>query len=397
MTRAPMSERRTAMIGALLTTIGPISMAIYTPAMPQLVHAFATTESAIKMSLSLYFAGFACAQLLAGVISDAVGRRRATIGFLAIYLVGSLIAAFAPTIEWLLAARLIQGIGASVGITASRAIVRDQFSGSEAARILNMIGIILAIGPAVGPTIGGLALALSGWQAVFAVMVTLGVATAVIIVLFMPETSKPDLKYLRPRHITGAYARLLGDTRVLLPAIILGGTIGSLYAQSTMLPFILINRVGLTPAQFGLGMLMQSVSFFLGSVALRMLSKRLGPAGAVRTGFALVATGGLMIALSVTLVEPSFLSIMTPVGLCAAGFAFLSPQITTGGLAPHPEIAGSAAALIGFIQMSAGFLGGLGAATLGDPLLSFGIIVPGMQVIAFIAYFVLVRRHPIPQ
>ncbi len=107
----PMSERRTTLLGATLTMIGPLSMAIYTPAMPELVHAFGTTDSAIKLTLSLYFAGFACAQLISGPCSDAFGRRAATLSFLAIYLIGSILCAVAPTIDLLLAGRLVQGIG----------------------------------------------------------------------------------------------------------------------------------------------------------------------------------------------------------------------------------------------------------------------------------------------
>ena len=395
MTRALMSERRTALIGAMLTTIGPLSMAIYSPAMPQLVQAFATTDSAIKMSMSVYFGGFACAQLLAGPVSDAYGRRPATIGFLVIYLVGALVAAFAPSIDWLLAGRLIQGIGASVGITVSRAIVRDQFVGAEAARILNTIGIFLAIGPAAAPTIGGLALTLSGWPAVFAVMVGFGIVTTLATLLFMAETSTPDRRLIEPRHLIGAYGRLLRDARVLLPAIIMAGTIGGLYAQATMLPFVMIDRVGLSPAEFGFSMLMQSGSFFLGSILLKTFSARLGAAGAVRLGMALVAIGGIIIALSVSLLTPSFLSIMGPVAICTVGFAFVSPQITTMGLAPHPEIAGSAAALIGFIQMGSGFLGGVAAALIGDPLTAFGIVIPVMQLTALTAYGLLTRVNPI--
>ncbi len=130
-----MSERRTSMIGALMATLGPISMSVYTPAMPELVRAFGTSDATIKLTLSIYFAGFSVAQLLAGPASDAFGRRRATLSFVGIYIIGSLLAAFAPDVGWLLAGRLIQGIGASVGITVARAIVRDQFVGVEASRI----------------------------------------------------------------------------------------------------------------------------------------------------------------------------------------------------------------------------------------------------------------------
>lgn len=390
-----MSERRTSLIGALLTTIGPVSMAVYTPAMPQLVKAFETTDSAIKLSLSIYFGGFAVAQLLAGPVSDAFGRRKATLVFLAIYILGSLIAAFAPTVDFLLAGRLIQGIGASVGVTVSRAIVRDQFNGAEAARILNMIGIMLAVGPAAGPTLGGLALALSGWQAIFFLMVVFGIGTSLTISLLMAETTTPDRALLRPNRLARAYATLISDPRVLFSALVLGGCIGALYAQSTMLPFVLINHVGLTPSQFGFGMLMQSGFFFSGSVALRLLARRLGERGALLVGLLLVGIGGAAIALSVEFVEPSFLSIMGPVAVCSFGIAFVSPYITTAGLAPHPEIAGSAAALIGFIQMASGFLGGVAAAMIGDPLTAFGTVIPAMEFLSIAAYlaFLWARRR----
>ncbi|PZU86479.1 MAG: Bcr/CflA family drug resistance efflux transporter [Shinella sp.] len=386
MTQARMSERRTSLIGALLTSIGPISMAIYTPAMPELVKAFGTTDSAIKMSLSLYFAGFACAQLLSGPMSDAFGRRKATLAFLAIYIAGSLTAAFAPSVEWLLIGRLIQGIGASVGVTVSRTIVRDQFTGPEAARILNMMGIMLAIGPAAGPTLGGLALSLSGWQAIFYLMVGFGILSGLMVGCLMAETTVADRSRIRPSRLVSAYTTLVSDLRVLLCALVLGGCVGALYAQSTMLPFVLINRVGLTPSQFGIGMLMQSGFYFAGSVALRFLSHRLGERRSLRTGLTLIGIGGAMIALSVHFIEPSFLSIMGPVAVCSFGIAFVIPYITTAGLQPHPEIAGSAAALLGFVQMGAGFLGGISAAAIGDPLTAFGIVIPFMEFMAIFAY-----------
>lgn len=395
MTASRMSERRTTVLGALLTAIGPISMAIYTPAMPQLVHVFATTESAIKLSLSLYFAGFAVAQLLSGPVSDAYGRRAATLGFLVIYLAGSVIAALAPSVEWLLAARLIQGIGASVGVTVARAIVRDQFIGTEAARIMNLIGITLSVGPAAGPTIGGLALASFGWQSVFLLMVGFGLLACATVAIFMRETAVADRRWIRPDRLLAAYTEVLANRRFLCASMVLAGAVGALYAQSTMLPFVLIDKVGLTPTQFGAGMLMQTGSYFAGSLSLRSLSGRLGGQRSVRLGLCFTTAGGLLIALSTQLLSPSFLSIMLPVGIATFGMAFITPYIITAALAPFPHIAGSASAMLGFIQMSAGFLGGLAAAAIGEPLTAFGIIIPVMELIALAAYlgFRQASRH----
>jgi Bcr/CflA subfamily drug resistance transporter len=386
-----MSERRTSILGALLATIGPISMSIYTPAMPELVTAFGTTDSAIKMTLSLYFAGFSVAQLAAGPLSDAFGRRAATLLFVGIYMIGSLLAAFAPDIAWLLAGRLVQGIGASVGITVARAIVRDQFTGTEASRIMNLIGIMIAIGPAIAPTIGGLALAAFGWQSVFFLLIGFGLLICLSVLVLMRETSIPDRRRALPGPLLAAYAELAREPRFVSASLVLGGSIGALYAQATLLPFILIKVVGLSPTAFGLGMLMQSGSYFLGSVCLRYTAAHLGGDGSVRVGLALLGLSGIMIALSVQLITPGYLSIMGPVAFLAFGLAFLTPHMTTSGLYPFPHIAGSASAMMGFIQMGGGFAGGVAASLIGKPLTAFGTVIPFMALIGILSYLWFLR------
>ncbi|WP_174067393.1 multidrug effflux MFS transporter [Agrobacterium tumefaciens] len=391
-----MSRKRTAMLGALLTALAPISMAIYTPAMPELTRVFATTESAIKLSLSLYFAGFAIAQLLAGPASDAFGRRKASLVFLSIFLGGGLLAIFAPTIEVLLLARLIQGIGASVGMTVARAVVRDQFTGADASSIMNLIGIMLAVGPAMGPTIGGLSLAAFGWQSVFFLMAGLGALAIFSVVVFLRETTIPDKSLIRPGRLLSAYGTLLSTPRFLLAALVLGGSIGALYAQATMLTFILINEVGMTPTAFGVGMLMQTGAYFFGSIALRYIAPRLGDRRSVVLGLCFSAAGGLLILLSVFLIPPSFLSIMGPVAVATIGIALLTPSMVTAALAPFPHIAGSASAMMGFIQMGSGFAGGAAASVIGSPLTGFGIIIPVMEftaVASYIGFRIVSRRE----
>lgn len=381
-----MTTRRTAILGALLMAIGPISMAIYTPAMPELVKAFGTTEAAIKMSLSLYFAGFALAQLISGPASDAFGRKAASLVFLSIYLAGGLVAVFAPSVEFLLAARLIQGVGVSVGMTVARAIVRDQFVGSEASSILNLIGIMLAIGPAIGPTIGGLSLAASGWHSVFWLMVGFGIISVLAVVFCLRETTVPNRKLIRPANLIKAYREVLSNKRFIFAALVMAGSVGALYAQATMLSFILINEVGLTPTAFGLSMLMQSGAYFSGSVALRFLVKALGDRHSAILGLCCSGIGGILMILSVFLLPPSFITIMGPVAIATFGIALITPYIVTAAMAPFPHIAGSASAMMGFIQMSSGFIGGVAASLIGSPLIAFGTVIPFMEFMAIAGY-----------
>ncbi|WP_411036449.1 multidrug effflux MFS transporter [Shinella sp. BYT-45] len=386
MTRPRMSERRTSIISAFLVALGPISMALYTPAMPELVHAFSSTESAIKLTLSLYFAGFALSQLVSGTMSDVLGRRKTTLVFMIIYLAGSLMAAFAPTAGVLLAGRLVQGIGASVGMTVSRAIVRDQFTGTEAARIMNMVGMMLAIGPAVSPTLGGFALGLFGWQSIFFLMVGFALTACGAVYFYMAETTTPDPAKGHIRPILRGYRELAASSRFISATLVMAGAVGALYGQATMLPFVLIDRVGMTPTQFGVGMLMQSGFFFAGTVAMRLLMRTFAPARLVLPGLGFIGVASILIALTSHLMQPTFLSVMGPVGIYAFGIAFVMPYMMTAAMEPFPHIAGSASAAMGFIQMGAGFLAGLIAAAIGLPLFAFGTIIPAMGLIAILSH-----------
>ncbi|WP_424932775.1 multidrug effflux MFS transporter [Amaricoccus macauensis] len=383
-----MSERRVALIGGLFVAIGPVSMALYTPAMTEIVRAFGTSEGLVKLTLTLYFAGFACAQLVAGPLSDALGRRPVTLAFMAIYCAGSLLALAAPGIEVLLLARFIQGVGASAGVAISRAIVRDLFTGDRSSAIMNLIGIILAIGPATAPTIGGLTLAVAGWRMIFVLMVLIGLSVMLTTIFALRETVVPDHRKLSFRALGRSYADVLRNARFLGAAGVVAGSIGALYAQSTFLPFILMDRVGLTPTQFGLGMLMQSGFFMAGSLAYRRLLRRYSADLLLAPGLCFIAAGSAG-TFCLLFWDATFLRVMLPVGLYAVGIAFVMPSMSTAALLPFPRSAGAAAAMMGFLQMGAGLIVGTIGATFGNAQLAMGSLIPAMGLFAILcaAYY----------
>ena len=398
MTAGRMSETRTSLIGAFLVALGPISMALYTPAMPELVQAFGTTESMIKLTLSLYFGGFACAQLVSGTLSDAFGRRPVTIGFMIIYLVGSLMSAFAPSVEVLIAGRIVQGVGASAGMTVARAIVRDQFTGNQSAAIMNLMGMMLSIGPALAPTIGSVAMGTFGWQAIFFIMVAMSIAACLIVVFAMEETTVPDRTKARPGPILAGYAQILIDIRFVSGSLVISAAVGILYTLASVLPFVLIDRVGLTPLQYGMGMLIPSGSYFLGSIVVRQLLKRFGAKSLTVPGLAIIVLGGAVLMADIHVLPLSFPSVMAPVAICAFGIAFVTPYMMTAAVAPFGHIAGTAAAMMGFFQMASGLVGGMICAAIGEPVFALQIVIPAFGVAAVVSYVVYIaalRANPI--
>lgn len=390
-----MSERRVTIICALMVAIGPVAMAMFTPAMPEIVRHFGSTDAAVKLTLSFYFAGFAFAQLICGPLSDALGRKPVALAFLGLFTLTSLLAMLAPTLEMLIVARFMQGIGASAGIAVARAVVRDLYTGERSARIMNVMAIILGLGPVLSPTVGGFAVEHAGWQAIFGIMTLGGAIILLIVRAGLRETVPRDMSRLRPRALAASYRLLLGNRYFMASSLVMAGTIGALYTQATILPFVMMDQVGFTPMQFGLGMLMQSGLFFLGSVVVLFV---IGPIGAFRLvpfGLAFIAAGCVLIATVHRLADPSFATVMGPVAVYSFGIAFVMPAMMTAALAPLPRHAGAAAALSGFMQMGTGMVGGLVASLIGDPVTALSTVIPCLGGLAILSWLVF-RRLPEP-
>ncbi len=390
-----MSARRTSLLGAGLVAIGPISMALYTPAMPTLVEAFGTTDGAVKLTLTSYFAGFALAQLVCGPLSDAFGRKPTAMAFLLLYLTSSILATFAPTVEFMLVARALQGVGAAVGIAVSRAIVRDQFTGEASARIMNTIAMMLAVGPAISPTIGGFVLELSGWREIFWCMVVYGLALMIAVSFFQTETNPdPGRHHLKPRRLASNYMTLLTDPRFMSPALLIGCGLGNLYTFATILPFVLIHKVGLSPSEFGLTMVLQSGSFIVGTVLTGRLLRFVEAKKLVPFGLALWVVAALLMSFLTLTQEPSIATVMAPVGLFTFALALVLPASFTETLAPFPGIAGAASSMVGFLQCGVAIVASVIIALLGDQLLGFGVVLPLVPIAGIVGYLVFKSRIP---
>jgi DHA1 family bicyclomycin/chloramphenicol resistance-like MFS transporter len=391
-----MSELRTATLGAIIVALGSISMALYTPALPALVEAFHTNPAAIKLTLTVYLSGFAFAILLCGPQSDAFGRRPVAIGFLLIYLMGSLMALVAPSVMWLTLGRIFQGIGAASGVTISRAIVRDQFSGQSSARIMNLIGLMLAAGPAISPTLGGIILSGFGWHAIFAGMAGYGLLTLAAITIACPETNAtPDRSKMRPVTILRNYRLLLTNRIFMLGSLLLGLTVGGVYALTVILPFVLIEVVQLTPIQFGFAMIAQTGSYILGTILTGRLLRRIDGGSLIPMGLSLVTLAGIGLALLRRFMPPTFFTTMLPVGLWAFGCPLIIPVATTRALANFGHIAGAAAALTGFMQIGGGLIGSaIAAIFFKDALSALMTVLPAMAGSAVLLYLVLSRVNP---
>ena len=374
-----------------MIALGPLSLALYTPALPTLVSAFATTPAAVKFSLTVYFLGFCLAQLLCGPLSDAYGRRPVALVFFVIYFFGSIVALFATTIGVLQVGRALQGVGAAAGIATSRAMVRDLFVGQTSARIMNRTGLLVGFVPAFSPAVGSLLLTFADWRAIFVLMFVYGIVVVGVVFLLMPETNtSADASLIAPRRIAGSYVALIGDRRFAAPAVLMGLVLGGVYTLPSLMPFVLIERMGLTPVQYAFVMVIQTAALIVGNLLVGRLLRRISARRLVPFGIVIIVVAGAAFWAVRFFAEPHLLSFVIPGMLWVFGLPFVTPGTMTSALSYFPKIAGAASALIGFMQMGGGFLGSaIAAAAFGDPVAAVDTLMPIISFAAGLCYFLL--------
>mgnify|MGYP000639456207 CR=1 FL=1 len=391
-----MSARRTAIIGGLMVSTGPLSLTLYGPALPSIVTDLGASDAGGKLTMTIYFAAFATAQLACGPLSDRFGRRWVGVAFFAIYVLGSLACALAPTLEMLLMGRLLQGLGVSAGVALSRAMVRDQFVGMEAIRILTMINLILTIAPAVAPTIGSLIMLAGSWHMMFLVMAGAGMAIIATLGFGARETLQVQARVpLHPGRVLANYGRLLAAPDFVMPSLVLALAFGGFYGFAALLPFVLMGQIGLTPFGFALAMLIQTGSFIAGNIVAGRLARKLDGPALILLGLGFLGLGGLGFAISPRLFPDSVLATMGPVSLWMLALAAIGPSATASAMARHGHIAGAAGALTGFFQMGGGFVASvLAIALFPDARTALVSVLPALALLAILIALWHRRLYP---
>ncbi|MDT3734760.1 MAG: multidrug effflux MFS transporter [Denitratisoma sp.] len=384
-------------LAILLTTLvalGPLSTDLYLPALPTLAQSFATDAARVQLTLSVFLAGFAVAQLFYGPLSDRYGRRPVMLFGLALYLVASLACMLAPSIDTLILARFFQALGACAGPVLGRAIVRDVYGPVQAARVLAYISGAMAIAPMIGPLLGGWLTVWFGWRANFAVLSLFSALQVAATFLLLGESNAHrDPGATRPRQILGNFSELLSARLYLGYLLCFSFSYAALFSFISGSSFVLIELYGLSPQWYGASFGFVVTGYISGTMASGRLTLRLGPPRMVLMGaFLGTAAGTLMAALALLEVH-SVWAILLPMFAFMVATGLVMPNAIGGALAPYPKMAGSASALMGFVQMSlsAGVGIAVGHAYAGTAIPMAGAIALCGWMVLW-SYFLLVRR-----
>ena len=385
-----------ALLLTTLVALGPLSTDLYLPSLPTLASDFATDVARVQLTLSVFLAGFAVAQLFYGPLSDRYGRRPVLLFGLVVYLLASVACMFAPTIDALIVARFFQAIGACAGPVLGRAIVRDVYGPLEAARVLAYISGAMAIAPMIGPLLGGWLTVWFGWRANFAALSVFSVAQVAATAIMLGESNAHrDPTATQPQRLLSNFGQLLSSRLYLGFLLCFSSAYGALFSFISGSSFVLINLYGLSPQWYGASFGFVVTGYITGTMVSGKMTMRLGARRMVLMGALLGAFAGTLMVLLAALELRSVWAILLPMFLYMVATGLVMPNAVGGALAPYPKMAGAASALMGFVQMGFAAVVGIvvGHAYDGTAMpMTLSIALCGWGVLA--SYFLLVRRAP---
>jgi DHA1 family bicyclomycin/chloramphenicol resistance-like MFS transporter len=382
------NSRGVVVLLGLLTMISAFSVDESLPGLPRVAEALHASSGLVEATLAAFVAPFGAGQLVVGPLSDRYGRRPVLLAGLCVFSLAGLACTLAPTIGALLAARVVQGLGASAGVVTARAIVRDITADrARAATLQGYLSAIGALGPILGPFVGAGLIAVFSWRALYGVLAALGVALLVASAFGLPETATG-----KPGSVREAYARVLRRRRVPALAAVVAATYGGYFSLITGSPFVLIGEMHVPTAFYAAAFAINACALLAGSFTTARLARRVGAERLFATGVALVFALGLVaLVLDALFPYPAvFVAIFAFVGFA---YGLVVPSAYAAALAEAHGDAGLVSGLLGAAQWVVGGAYSALAAALPLPAgAAVGVAVAIAMMVAALAYVVSRRR-----
>jgi len=336
-------------LGAL-SAFGPLAIDFYLPAFPTMARAFATDVEHVQLSLAVYFIGLALGQLIYGPLADRYGRRWPLLAGVALFTLASLACAFAPSLDWLIAARFVQALGGCAGIVLTRAVVRDSCDPVQGAKVFSQLMLVMGLAPILAPLAGGLLMSAFGWQSIFVSLTIFSALCGIAVALRLPETLPADA----PKHALsgtfGRYVALFRDGEFIAFALAGGVAMAGMFAYIAGSPFVFIELYGVPAEHYGWLFGSNAAGFILVSQINTRLLRLRGPGFWLRrVVWFYFACGAalLLIALS----KPDALwPLLIPLFAGLASLGSIIPNATACAMAKQGKQAGLASALMGSMQ-----------------------------------------------
>jgi DHA1 family bicyclomycin/chloramphenicol resistance-like MFS transporter len=376
--RAPDQRVRPGHVLALggLSSFGPLALDLCLPGLPMLAHDLRTTSTAAQLSMSCCMIGLALGQVIAGPLTDRLGRRRILLPGVALFSVAAALCAVAPSIEVLLVLRLLGGLGGGAGIVVARSMARDLYTGPALARVYSLLMTLVGAAPVVASVLAGQLLRVADWRGLHATAAAFGVL--LVLTAATQRESLPEHRRRRAGAASGdpGLRALLADRRFLTRALVLGLGLCGMFTYITMGSFVLHQFYGLDPEAIAAVSALTGLGIVVFSQVGAALSRRVGAGALLAVGvhLALAAAVAMLVGVALSAALPALL---VPLVVLVACTGLIGPNATALALDERSERTGAAAAVLGLAQF--------GTAAIIPPLAALGGISPVVMAATVVA------------
>lgn len=344
---------------AVVLGLGPFAIDMYLASLPAITAEFAAPAGMTQLTLTGYLVMLGLGQLIAGPVTDAYGRRRLLLLGLGTFVAGSVLAALAPSLAVLVAARLTQGAGGAIAFVVANSSVRDRVSGDAATRVYAVLMAVGAVGPILAPALGGVVDQYLGWRWVFLCLALLGCAALSASLIGLPESLPPQRRtalMLVPTLRT--YAHLITTGRFLLPLGALAGAFVVLFCYIGGASYVYQGGYGTDPATFGLVFGLTGLAAIIGALGAQLLAERVGTPRLARLGLAVMVLGSAA-AVAVAATGHPVAWLAMAMGITMLGLSMAEPALMGLCMAAIQDNLGAASAVIGATQYVLGAIGAM--------------------------------------
>jgi DHA1 family bicyclomycin/chloramphenicol resistance-like MFS transporter len=373
----------------LLTATAALTVDLSLPAIPDMVRALATDLPRAQLIVGAFMLGMACGQIPAGLFSDRLGRMPVLYVGMSLFTVAATAAALAQTIELMLAARFVQGIGGASAVVLSRAIVRDIASGKSAARLMSLMTMIFTVAPVVAPTIGALMVAQWDWRAPFIAIAAGGALMLIGVRSNLVETHTANADGHPLRQLQRSFSEFFRHRQSIFGLLLIVVPPAGFMSVIAVSAALAVEIYGFSVQAYGLVFACAGLSILAGSMINRSLVNRLELVPLIRIGISLMALASVQLLLAAWMNAAPFAWVWG----CVCLFFFAVPIVLSNAMVlaldPLPRIAGVASSIIGTIQNVVGASGAILGASIYDGTLRNAILIIGCAGLVMLLIFLL--------
>ena len=386
-------SRRLTVIAALLAMIGPFSIDAYLPSFPDIELEFGISRAMLSQSLAVYLLAFAISTLFWGPLADRYGRRLVILISMVLYTLGSIGCALANNAETFMLLRVVQGLAASGGFIAGRAMIRDAHDAKAAHRAMSQVMMLFALAPALAPVLGGWLHDQFGWRSVFWFLSIFGGLLVLMGFLIKETLHNEQRRSINPVTVIGVYFGAILHKRFPALILCLSLSFGGLFLYIAGAPTVIYDFLGLGSDDFGWLFIPIVAGLLLGASISARLAHRWPAQRTISAGLLVMMAATALNLTTVYLFPAGIVTLVGPLVLYVTGLAVMMPAITVMALDCLPSHRGTAASMQGFLQSVTNAL----VASIAVPLLSTRWLdfVSGQLIFLLVAsglWFYL-RRH----